>query len=85
MITREMRVGGKLRKFECYPIIEKCEGCSHAAVEGEASYCDTYAKPDFQWKNGNCIASTHIEHHIVSAAEQKVNPLKASKRASRGR
>lgn len=84
MITKEVRLGGKKRKVEFYPVAEKCEGCGHIGDVEDAKYCEVYAKPEAMWKDDNCIGATHVEIKIVSAAEQKINPLKASKRASRG-
>lgn len=84
MITKKMRMGGKMRSVEFYPTIEKCDGCDNAGEVEGANYCAVYAKPEFMWKDDNCLNATHVKVEIVSAAEQKVNPLKASKRASRG-
>ncbi len=63
------------------PIIEKCEGCNNV-VDGNT--CKVYVNPAFMWKEDDCLMATHIQRAIVSVGEQKVNPLKASKRASRG-
>jgi len=84
MVQRKIRVGGKMKTFECLPIIDKCEGCGHTnEVDGE-NICEVYAQPATMWRDDNCIGATHVKIEIVSAAETKVNPLKASKRASRG-
>jgi hypothetical protein len=85
MITRELRVGGKIRKFQFEPIVEKCEGCKHVEAVEDAQYCVKYHNPAAMWKDDNCLGATHVETKIVAAAEKKVNPLKASKRASRGK
>ncbi len=85
MITREIRVNGKLQKLDCLPVADKCEGCAKVLEEDSSNYCKVYADPQSMWKEYDCIGATHVKHVIVSAAEAKVNPLKASKRASRGR
>ncbi len=85
MIVREIRMGGKLRKFECFPVVEKCEGCSNIAEVEGANYCNVYAKPDAMWTTDDCLGATHVDRKIVSVTDKKVNPLKASKKASRNR
>jgi len=66
-------------------IIEKCEGCERVAdVEG-SKYCPTYAQPEKKWAHGVCNFATHVRAEVDKAGKVKVNPLKASKRAARGR
>ncbi|MBC18389.1 conserved protein of unknown function [Pseudodesulfovibrio profundus] len=66
-------------------IVEKCEGCERvAAVEG-GKYCPAYAQPAMKWAHGVCNFATHVRAEVDSAGAVKVNPLKASKRAARGR
>lgn len=86
MITRELRVGGKIRQFQFAPVVEKCQGCGNIENVESADYCKKYHNPDFMWKDDTCLGATHVQTVIVSAADnKKVNPLKVSKRASRGR
>lgn len=67
------------------PIVEKCEGCERiASVEG-GNYCPTYAQPERKWAHGVCNFATHVRAEVDKAGKVKVNPLKASKRAARGR
>jgi len=67
------------------PVIDKCEGCDRAvAHETGSKYCTSYAKPATKWTRGMCNFATHIRAEKGGAAA-KVNPLKASKRAARGR
>ena len=61
------------------PIAPQCTGCDR--VKGEV--CSTYVDPPSMWLEGDCIMATHIKRE-AAAAERKLNPLKASKRASRG-
>jgi hypothetical protein len=66
-------------------IVEKCEGCDRVVpVEGK-NYCTTYAKPELKWAKGACNFATHARAEVDKAGKVKVNPLKASKRAARGR
>lgn len=64
------------------PIVEQCADCGHIRdFEGE-QFCSTYPSPTRKWVGGRCNFSTHIK---TKAAAAKVNPLKASKRAAKGR
>ena len=67
------------------PIVEKCEGCDRVAVVEEGKYCHTYAQPAKKWSSGFCNFATHVRAEVDKAGKVKVNPLKASKRAARGR
>ena len=67
------------------PVIEKCEGCERITeVEGE-KFCPSYAKPAKKWNHGVCNFATHVRATVDNEGKVKVNPLKASKRAARGR
>ena len=69
--------------FVVSPIIDKCEGCDRIReFEGE-NFCSSYASPASKWSGGRCNFATHIKTESGKAA--KVNPLKASKRAAKGR
>lgn len=63
------------------PIIDKCEGCERTIEVESTKYCKTYAAPDAKWRLGICNFATHVKPEIA-VAKIKVNPLKASKRAS---
>lgn len=63
------------------PIIEKCDGCARIVEEGSEKYCKTYANPEAKWRNGLCNFATHAKPEII-VQTVRVNPLKASKRAS---
>lgn len=63
------------------PVIDKCEGCERIVEVESSRYCRTYAAPDAKWRLGFCNFATHAKPEIV-VATIKVNPLKASKRAS---
>lgn len=64
------------------PIIEKCEGCERAVEQDGVTYCKTYANPQAKWRLGICNFATHQKPEIV-VAKVRINPLKASKRASK--
>ena len=69
--------------FVVSPIIDKCEGCDRIReFEGE-NFCSSYASPASKWAGGRCNFATHVAVQVAAAA--KVNPLKASKRAAKGR
>ena len=69
--------------FVVSPIIDKCEGCDRIReFEGE-NFCSSYASPASKWSGGRCNFAPHVKVQVAAAA--KVNPLKASKRAAKGR
>ncbi len=75
--------GVLLNGFALSPIVEQCEGCGRVRdFEGE-NFCSTYPTPARKWVGGKCNFSTHVKTAAAKAA--KVNPLKASKRAAKGR
>lgn len=65
------------------PVIDKCEGCGRVRDFEGAHYCSSYPMPSSKWAMGICNFCTH--HRANIAASAKVNPLKASKRAAKGR
>ncbi|MUM78208.1 hypothetical protein GKC30_11230 [Pseudodesulfovibrio sp. F-1] len=67
------------------PVVEKCEGCERVVSYENSTYCPTYAKPSAKWAKGSCNFATHTRNEADKAGKTKVNPLKASKRAARGR
>ncbi len=65
----------------CRPIIEKCEGCNKTLETETGKYCKVYPDPTAKWITGTCPTASHIKREVKE--EQKINPLKASKRASK--
>jgi len=63
----------------CYPIVENCEGCSKAMEFPTGKYCVSFPNPAQKWQNGTCPMASHIKKG-QKTEEQKINPLKASKR-----
>jgi len=66
----------------CKPVVEKCEGCQKAVAFADAVYCISFPDPAAKWRFGNCNMASHVKAENKKDAG-KVNPLKASKRASR--
>ena len=57
-------------------------GCSNSDGEG---FCKVYAWPDKKWLGKDCtMADEFLKAKAVEEAKAKINPLKASKRASSG-
>jgi len=67
------------------PVVEKCEGCERIVTFEDNKYCPTYAQPATKWSKGVCNFATHARAEVDKTGKVKVNPLKASKRAARGR
>lgn len=66
------------------PTTEKCEGCTNVVAEGEEKHCRIYRDPAFMWRDDSCRMATHLVRK-AETTDAKINPLKASKRASRGK
>lgn len=71
--------------FILEPIIESCDGCERVTPFEGKKYCPSYAMPARKWTRGVCNFATHVRAETTSGGDVKVNPLKASKRAARGR
>jgi hypothetical protein len=65
----------------CQPIVEACEGCVRVVDSTAGPVCSVYPAPAKKWAAGLCNFATHKKVDIQSI-EAKVNPLKASKKAS---
>ena len=68
--------GGK-----CYTVVENCEGCTRVMEVEAGKFCTSYPYPAQKWQTTACSMATHLKKE-AKAAEQKINPLKASKRAA---
>lgn len=64
------------------PVVDQCEGCERIVEEDGANYCKTYVNPEAKWRLGICNFATHQKPEIT-VATVRINPLKASKRASK--
>ena len=63
------------------PIVESCQGCDRTTSIDDAVYCKSYSNPAAKWRLGICNFATHVKAEVKAGT--KVNPLKASKRASK--
>ncbi len=75
--------GIKFKGITLKPIIEQCDSCAKIAEFESEKFCTMYPVPEKKWVNGKCNSATHVKS--ATEAQAKVNPLKASKRAARGR
>lgn len=66
---------------QCYTIIENCEGCARIVEFETGKYCSSFPYPAQKWQKGSCPMATHIKK-AQKTEEQKINPLKASKRSA---
>lgn len=69
--------------FILSPCVEQCEGCDRVREFEDQQFCSSYPNPDRKWAGGRCNFATHVK--VEAAKSAKVNPLKASKRAAKGR
>ena len=65
----------------CHAILESCVGCNKIAEFESGQYCKLYPEPAVKWIKGKCPSASHIKLEIKEV--QQINPLKASKRASK--
>lgn len=79
-ITQE---GMMYNGFLCKPVVEQCEGCDRVQGFDGQDFCSSYPLPASKWSMGRCNFATHLKREVKASA--KVNPLKASKRASKGK
>ena len=75
--------GVKVKNFILSPCVEQCSGCEHVREFESEQFCSSYPDPAMKWSGGRCNFATHMKTQTASQA--KVNPLKASKRAAKGR
>ncbi len=66
----------------CHNVVEACEGCERIVDSSIGPVCTAYPAPEKKWLGGLCNFATHQKVEIANI-EQKINPLKASKRASK--
>ncbi|MEZ4598942.1 MAG: PxxKW family cysteine-rich protein [Syntrophotaleaceae bacterium] len=68
----------------CQKVVDECQGCARIVDSAIGQVCSAYPSPAKKWAAGLCNFATHRKVEIVSV-EAKVNPLKASKKASGGK
>ncbi|ORJ63309.1 PxxKW family cysteine-rich protein [Geothermobacter hydrogeniphilus] len=63
----------------CQQIVEQCEGCARVVEGSIGKVCSVAPAPARKWAVNICNFATHqkVEKKVV---EQRINPLKASKR-----
>ena len=66
-------------------VVEKCDGCDRVVPLDSGKYCTSYAQPAAKWSRQACNFATHVRLGLDASGKQKVNPLKASKRAAKGK
>ena len=67
----------------CRPVVDQCKGCERVRSFQDQEYCSSYPAPAGKWALGRCNFATHVKKEVK--AQAKVNPLKASKRSSKGK
>ncbi len=75
--------GVEVKGVVMMPIIEKCEGCERVREFEAEKFCQAYPNPTRKWTTDHCNFATHVK--VATKASAKVNPLKASKRAAKGK
>lgn len=65
-------------------VIDKCEGCERIVEEEGKQFCKSYLQPESKWRLGICNFATHAKPEI-KITNVRINPLKAAKRASKGK
>jgi hypothetical protein len=68
----------------CNPVVEACQGCSRTVTNEDGTFCLVAPNPAKKWNPGPCNFATHRQVEVVEKT-QKLNPLKASKRAASGK
>jgi Family of unknown function (DUF6811) len=68
----------------CQNVIGECEGCERIVEGTIGKVCSVAPSPERKWAAGLCNMATHRKVEIKTV-EAKVNPLKASKKASAGK
>jgi hypothetical protein len=67
----------------CQQIVEQCSGCGRQGQYSSGWYCTACPEPSSKWRNGICNLATHVSAAVpATETKQKINPLKASKRAA---
>ncbi len=77
--------GCNYKQGQCHPVVDKCEGCERTHEFSGQLYCKSYADPAMKWEHSACNFATHVQATVDKYGQVKVNPIKASKRASKKR
>ncbi len=76
--------GCVLPEGSCQAVVDNCEGCEKIVEGSIGKVCGAYPYPSKKWANGICNYATHVKVEL-KVEDIKVNPLKASKKASGGK
>ena len=68
----------------CHAITELCGNCNKIFEIETGKYCKAYPNPAIKWNTGKCPTASHLKLEITEST-QKINPLKASKRANKSK
>jgi hypothetical protein len=63
----------------CYTVVENCEGCTRVMEVEAGKFCMSFPYPAQKWQSAGCSMATHAKK-AIKPEQQKINPLKASKR-----
>jgi len=66
----------------CQPIVDQCNGCAKVMDFPTGRHCKVFPEPAAKWTSGRCSMATNIKTDVKEVT-QKINPLKASKRANK--
>ena len=75
------RKGCNFNGGHCHAVVDSCDGCSRTKSFESGTYCTVAPHPAIKWNAGSCNFATHLNRKAEEKS-QKVNPLKASKRAA---
>lgn len=66
---------------EHLPLIEQCQGCDRALVDGHQSICQVFPNPAIKWRLGPCVMATHIKAEVKGdSAKARVGQQKQKKK-----
>ncbi|MFO7718095.1 MAG: PxxKW family cysteine-rich protein [Thermodesulfobacteriota bacterium] len=83
--AKKTEQGLEYNGFILSPVIDKCDGCERAVWFEDEQFCTSYPNPERKWAHGACNFATHVKASVGKGGQVKVNPIKASKRAARGK
>jgi len=66
----------------CHAVVDLCGDCNKIMEILIGRYCKVYPNPASKWTSGKCPTASHVKKEVVEVT-QKINPLKASKRANK--
>lgn len=69
----------------CHQVVEQCEGCQRVMETPTGRYCSSLPNPSAKWRTGQCNFATHVKLESSSRQSAKINPIKASKRSTKGK